>query len=201
MGNTFHSTARQIRVPVSSPKPTPHPTIIMYKTLIVALSLAAYASAYSHLSDGEIDAWFTLVDTDSSTDVTAGKLDAANRVFDAKCNLPEQVEAEAFFEAGDANNDGVLSEQELDDDFHSYGELVAGETHSYFELLDTNRNEEIDLDEMRAGVQAGREQCVVLRMIDAEHFSQADCFDGEAVDRDAFGACLHTLEVQARRRR
>ena len=62
---------------------------------------------------------------------------------------------------------------------HFSGELVAGETHSYFELLDTNRNEEIDLDEMRAGVQAGREQCVVLRMIDAEHFSQADCFDGE----------------------
>ena len=33
--------------------------------------------------------------------------------------VPKKVEAEAFFEAGDANNDGVLSEQELDDDFHS----------------------------------------------------------------------------------
>ena len=45
----------------------------------------------SHLTEGEINAWFTLVDTDSSASVTAGELDAANRVFDAKCNLPEQV--------------------------------------------------------------------------------------------------------------
>jgi len=173
----------------------------MYKTLIAALSLAAYASAYTHLTEGEIDAWFNLVDTDSSADVNAAELDTANRVFDAKCNLPEQVNAEDFFKAGDRDENGILTEQELDDDFHSYGELVAGETHSYFEILDTDRSNGIDLEEMRVGVQAGREQCIVLRMIDAEHFSEANCFDGQAADRAAFGACLKTLEVQARRRR
>ena len=43
------------------------------------------------MTEGEIDAWFNLVDTDSSADVNAAELDTANRVFDAKCNLPEQV--------------------------------------------------------------------------------------------------------------
>ena len=56
--------------------------------------------------------------------------------------------------------------------FHFSGKLVAGEIHSDFEILDTNNNNEIDLEEMKAGILAGREQCETLRMIDTEHFSQ-----------------------------
>ena len=45
----------------------------------------------SHLTESEIKAWFHLVDTNNDLTVTSAELDTANRVFDAKCNLPEQV--------------------------------------------------------------------------------------------------------------
>ena len=43
------------------------------------------------MTEHEIDAWFHLVDTNDDHTVTAAELDTANRVFDAKCNLPDQV--------------------------------------------------------------------------------------------------------------
>ena len=45
----------------------------------------------SHLTEGEINAWFTLVDTNDDGAVTDAELDTANRVFEAKCQLPNQV--------------------------------------------------------------------------------------------------------------
>ena len=45
----------------------------------------------SHLTESEIKAWFHLVDTNNDLTVTSAELDTANRVFDAKCNLPDQV--------------------------------------------------------------------------------------------------------------
>jgi len=184
-----------------SSKPTHSPTIMMYATLIAALSFAAYASATVHLTEHEIKAWFHLVDTNDDHTVTAAELDTANRVFDAKCNLPDQIEAEDFFKAGDRNKDGFLTEAELDDDFHSYGELVQGETHSYFEILDTNRDGLVSLDEMRIGVTTGQDQCVVLRMISAATFAEKDCFDGEVSGVANFSECLHKLENEVNRRR
>merc|ERR1712079_124354 len=196
--NTFHSTARQIRI---SNKPNSPPTTIMYATLIAAMGLAAFASASVHLTEGEINAWFTLVDTNDDGAVTDAELDTANRVFEAKCQLPNQVEAGDFFVAGDRNEDGFLSEQELDDDFHSYGELVAGETHSYFELLDTNKDDRISMEEMEAGVAMGQEQCEVLNRINAQNFKDKECFDGEVVGVQNFSDCPHKLEEEHNNRR
>merc|ERR1719151_163115 len=173
----------------------------MYATLIAALSLVAFVSATTPLTDGEIDAWFHLVDTNNDNSVTEAELDTAHRVFDAKCNLPDQIEAEDFFNAGDRNKDGFLTEAELDDDFHSYGELVQGETHSYFEILDTNKDDLVSLEEMRVGVTTGQDQCVVLRMISAETFAEKDCFDGEVSGVANFSECLHKLENEVNRRR
>jgi len=173
----------------------------MFAALIAALSFTAYASATIHLTESEIGAWFHLVDTNNDLTVTSAELDTANRVFDAKCNLPDQIEAEDFFTAGDRNKDGFLSEAELDDDFRSYGELVQGETHSYFEILDANKDDKVSLEEMRVGVATGQKQCIVLRMINAETFQEKDCFDGEVAGVKNFSQCLHKLENDVNRRR
>ena len=61
------------------------------------------------------------------------------------------------------------------------GELVQGETHSYFEILDANKDDKVSLEEMRVGVATGQKQCIVLRMINAETFQEKDCFDGEVI--------------------
>merc|ERR1712045_569343 len=174
---------------------TQPPTIIMYATLIAALSLVAFASATTPLTDGEIEAWFHLVDTNNDNAVTEAELDTAHRVFEAKCKLPKEVTA------GDRNEDGFLTEQELDDDFHSYGELVQGETHSYFEILDTNRDNMISMTEMEVGVETGKEQCEILEMISAQSFKEKNCFDGEVAGVANFSDCLHKLEDEVNRKR
>merc|ERR1712027_192966 len=188
MGNTFHSTARQLRISLVSPKNHPPNIMKMYTTLFAALTFAAYASAGSELTDAEIDAWFNLVDT-------------ANKVFNAKCQLPREVDAKEFLAAGDKDGNGCLDEQELDDDFHSYGELVEGETHAYMLVLDADQDACVSLDEMEAGVMTGKKQCEILEDISAKSFQDNGCMDNGEVHETEFSDCLHKIENEAARRR
>merc|ERR1711899_181452 len=160
----------------------------MYTTLFAALTFVAYASAGSELTDAEIDAWFKLVDTNDDNTITSAELDTANKVFNAKCQLPREVDAKEFLTAGDKDGNGCLDEQELDDDFHSYGELVDGETHAYMLVLDTDQDACVSLDEMEAGVMTGKQQCEILE-------------DNGEVHETEFADCLHTIENEAARRR
>merc|ERR1712117_275848 len=84
----------------------------MYTTLFAALTFVAYASAGSELTDAEIDAWFKLVDTNNDNTITSAELDTANKVFNAKCQLPREVDAKEFLAAGDKDGNGCLDEQE-----------------------------------------------------------------------------------------
>ena len=59
------------------------------------------------------------------------------------------------------------------------GELVDGETHSYFEILDSDGDNQVSRDEMRVGVMIMEDQCETLRDISAEKFSNKNCWDGE----------------------
>ena len=59
------------------------------------------------------------------------------------------------------------------------GELVDGETQSYFKILDSDEDGQISEAEMRAGVDIMNDQCETLTDISAESFSQKNCFDGE----------------------
>jgi len=173
----------------------------MYTTLFAALSFVAYASAGSHLNDAEIDAWFKLVDTNSDNTITSAELDTANKVFHAKCKLPREVDAEEFLAAGDKDGNGCLDEHELDDDFHSYGELVEGETHAYMLVLDTDEDECVSLAEMEAGVMTGKQQCEILEDISAKSFQDNDCMDNNEVHQSEFKECLQKIEKEVERRR
>merc|ERR1712027_256206 len=176
MGNTFHSTARQLRISLVSPKNHPPNIMKMYTTLFAALTFVAYASAGSELTDAEIDAWFKLVDTNNDNTITSAELDTANKVFNAKCQLPREVDAKEFLAAGDKDGNGCLDEQELDDDFHSFGE-------------------------MEAGVMTGKEQCEILEDISAKSFQDNGCMDNGEVHETEFSDCLHKIENEAARRR
>jgi len=173
-------------------------------TLVAVVFFAAYASAttHTHLTDEEIQAWFNLVDTNDDNKITAAELDTAHAMFGAKCSLTDKITAEDFFATGDLDRDGFLSEKELDDDFHNYGELVDGETQSYFKILDSNEDCQISEAEMRAGVDIMVDQCETLTDISAESFSKKNCFDGEA-QFEEFSTCLKALESEhaAKRRR
>jgi len=167
--------------------------------LIAVLSFAAYTSATAHtpLTDAEIEAWFNLVDTNNDEKVTAAELDTAHAVFEAKCSLTDKITADGFFNQGDVNpKDECLSAQELDDDFHNFGELVDGETQSYYEILNQNNDDCIDRDEMRAGVEIMKDQCQTLTGISAKNCD----IDGEA-GFDEFDTCLHRIEEEVMRRR
>merc|ERR1712027_23460 len=203
MGNTFHSTARQLRISLVSPKKPIHPNNIMkmYTTLFAALTFVAYASAGSELTEAEIDAWFNLVDTNNDNAITSAELDTANKVFNAKCQLPREVDAKEFLAAVDKDGNGCLDEQELDDDFHPYGELVEGETHAYMLVLDTNQDACVSLDEMEAGVMTGKKQCEILEDISAKSFQDNGCMDNGEVHETEFSDCLHTIENEVARRR
>jgi len=155
------------------------------------------------LTDDEIQAWFNLVDTNDDKKITTSELDTAHAVFGAKCSLTDKITADGFFDQGDLDRNDVLSAQELDDDFHNFGELVEGETQSYFSILDSNNDNQISRDEMRAGVNIMKDQCETLTDISAESFSKKNCFDGEA-GFDEFSTCLHLIEKEKemeRRRR
>jgi len=173
----------------------------MYTTLFAALTFVAYASAGSELTDAEIEAWFRLVDTNDDNTITSAELDTANKVFNAKCQLPREVDAKEFLAAGDKDGNGCLDEQELDDDFHSYGELVEGETHAYMLVLDTDQDACVSLDEMEAGVMTGKEQCEILEDISAKSFQDNGCMDNGEVHETEFSDCLHKIENEAARRR
>merc|ERR1719379_2120590 len=168
----------------------------MFTTLLAALTFVAYASAGSELTEAEIDAWFNLVDTNNDNTITSAELDTANKVFNAKCQLSREVDAKEFLAAGDKDGNGCLDEQELDDDFHSYGELVEGETHAYMLVLDTDQDACVSLDEMEAGVMTGKKQCEILEDISAKSFQ-----DNGEVHETEFADCLHTIENEVERRR
>ena len=85
------------------------------------------------------------------------------------------MDAKEFLDAGDKDGNGCLDEQELDDDFHSYGELVDGETHAYMLVLDTDQDACVSLDEMEAGVMTGKQQCDILEDISAKSFQDNGC--------------------------
>ena len=85
------------------------------------------------------------------------------------------MDAKEFLAAGDKDGNGCLDEQELDDDFHSYGELVEGETHAYMLVLDTDQDACVSLDEMEAGVMTGKKQCEILEDISAKSFQDNGC--------------------------
>merc|ERR1712045_588194 len=77
-----------------------------------------------------------------------------NKVFNAKCQLPREVDAKEFLADGDKDGNGCLDEQELDDDFHSYGELVDGETHAYMLVLeDEHVGVGLPIDQLAVGVE------------------------------------------------
>merc|ERR1712018_81937 len=164
-------------------------------TLVAVLFFAAYTSATTHtpLTEPEIRAWFNLVDTDDDQKVTTAELDTAHGVFGAKCSLTKKITADGFFNDGDLDRNDYLSEQELSEDFHKYGELVDGEVQSYFEILDSNNDNQVSRQEMRAGVSIMEDQCETLRDISAESFSKKNCFDGEA-GFEEFSTCLHLIE-------
>ena len=166
--------------------------------LVAVLSFAAYFAAATVLTEHEIEAWFHIVDTNDDHILTAAELNTAQDCFEVKCNLTEKVTADEFFALGDAeenegNGDGFISEEELDHDFHLFGELVEGETHSYFEILDKDRNGKVDLAEMRYGFQVMEDTCAVLTHINATTFSALHCFDQEIALAE-FGNCLRTMD-------
>ena len=137
------------------------------------------------------------------------------------------MDAKKFLAAGDKDSNGCLDEQELDDDFHSYGELVEGETHAYMLVLDTDQDACVSLDEMEAGVMTGKEQCEILEDISAKSFQDNGCMvrqelprelpfvlkcfladnvpppqkDNGEVHETEFSDCLHKIENEAARRR
>merc|ERR1712088_216933 len=100
-------------------------------------------------------------------------------------------EIEAWFKLVDTN----------DDDFHSYGELVEGETHAYMLVLDTDEDACVSLAEMEAGVMTGKHQCDILEDISAKSFQDNGCMDNDEVHQSEFADCLHSIEQEVERRR
>ena len=96
-------------------------------------------------------------------------------------SCPKQVDAKEFLAAGDKDGNGCLDEQELDDDFHSYGELVDGETHAYMLVLDTDQDACVSLTEMEVGVMTGVKQCDILEDISAKSFQDNGCMVREVI--------------------
>ena len=175
-------------------------------TLVAVLSFATYTTAIVPLTEDEIRAWFHVADTNKDYILTNAELDAAHDLFVYKCNLTNKVTADQFFDLGDAienegNGDGFLSEAELDHDFHMYGELGEGETHSYFEVLDKDMNGKIDREEMRAGFEMMKMACMALTHISAKTFAELRCYDNRWCSLEEFSNCLKKMAILWSRRR
>merc|ERR1712027_139990 len=120
----------------------------MYTTLFAALTFVAYASAGSELTDAEIDAWFKLVDTNNDNTITSAELDTANKVFNAKCQLPREVDAKEFLAEMEAGVMTGMKQCDILEDisaksFQDNGCMDNGEVHEteFADCLHTIENE------------------------------------------------------------